>query len=90
MSEWIARLTWPGVEGAVVLGHDLQFRPEGGGDGRPLLDMAAAQAGLRAVGHVFGPDKGEPGHALARQVALELGARLQLAPVPPLTPGVVY
>jgi hypothetical protein len=90
VSDWIARLTWPGVEGAVVLGRDLQFRPEGGGAGRPLLAMAAAQASLRAAGYVFGPDKGEPGHALAREVAAELGARLQLAPVPPPEPGVVY
>jgi ribonucleotide monophosphatase NagD (HAD superfamily) len=88
-SDWIARLTWPGHEGAVVLGRDLQFRVEGE-DPLGALALQANLAGIHADRYVPTPDKGYPGRGLAALVAKALGAKVEFAPPPPFDPKVVY
>lgn len=88
-SDLIARLTWPGLDGAVVLGKDLQFRAEGD-DPTGALALRANLAGLHADAHPQTPADGYPGRQLARQVAKQLRAKVEFAPPPPFDSKVVY
>lgn len=91
MSSWIARLTWPGVEGALVLGRDMKFRAEGGaGEDAQALRTFLGAAEVHADEYVASPAEGEPGYPLARDVAVALGAEAEYAPLPAERPGVIY
>ncbi len=87
----MARLTWDGIEGSVVLGSDQRFRASTTSkDDHPFLEMLAANANAQAAGYNYSPAHGQPGAMLAYNVGKKLGAHVELPPEQPLKPGVVY
>jgi hypothetical protein len=90
-SDWIARLTWQGAQGAVVLGNDLQWRIEDTpAEDQSFLEMQLAGARLHSEGYSYSTSDGQPGYLLAHRVAKTLQAKIETRPVPPGEPGTMY
>jgi hypothetical protein len=84
----LARITWDGVDGALVLNSDYEFRAEGGDE--EALQGLLSLANVRAEAYTYNPADGQPGARLALEVAKALGGEAELPPTPPGQKGVVY
>lgn len=87
----LAKLTWDDIDGAVVLTSEWRFRPiVVDEEHRHVLEMLAASADMHTVSYQYSVSDGQPGAKLASDVARRLKAKIELPPLAPSKPGVVY
>jgi len=84
---WLARVT-AGTGEVLVLGADLQWRPEK--EDRWSRLMALGANNMTPVGYYAAPWRGRPGADLAARVAEVYEGKVELPDVPDDPPGTVY